>query len=205
MKTYETATIAGLARPNGWSPIRRELDVQAFGINAWTAGAGERLIPEHDEVPSGHEELYVVTAGRATFTVGGDEIDAPAGTVVFVRDPAAQREAWATEDGTTVLVIGGPAGQAYRPRSWETNVDAMPLWEADDFEGLKRLMLEALERYEDRGTIFYNLACAESQLGETDAALEHLAAALAERPDLAENAREDSDLDPIREDPRFPG
>jgi tetratricopeptide (TPR) repeat protein len=205
MKTYETATIAGLARPNGWSPIRRELDVQAFGINAWTAGAGERLIPGHDEVPSGHEELYVVTAGRATFTVGGDEIDAPAGTVVFVRDPAAQRDAWATEDGTTVLVIGGPAGQAYRPRSWETNVDAMPLWEAGDFEGLKRLMLEALERYEDRGTILYNLACAEAQLGETDAALEHLAAAIAERPDLAENAREDSDLDPIREDPRFPG
>jgi hypothetical protein len=205
MKTYETATIAGLARPNGWSPIRRELDVQAFGINAWTAGAGERLIPGHDEVPSGHEELYVVTAGRATFTVGGDEIDAPAGTVVFVRDPSAQRDAWATEDGTTVLVIGGPAGQAYQPRSWETNVDAMPLWEAGDFEGLKRLMLEALERYEDRGTIFYNLACAEAQLGETDAALEHLAAAISERPNLAENVREDSDLDPIREDPRFPG
>jgi tetratricopeptide (TPR) repeat protein len=205
MKTYETATIAGLARPNGWSPIRRELDVQAFGINAWTAGAGERLIPGHDEVPSGHEELYLVTAGRATFTVGGDEIDAPAGTVVFVRDPAAQREAWAAEDGTTVLSVGGRPGEAYRPRSWETNLDAMPLWEAGDFAGLKRLMRDALERYEDRGTILYNLACAEAQLGETDAALEHLVAAIAERPDLAENAREDSDLDPIREDPRFPG
>ena len=66
-------------------------------------------------------------------------------------------------------------------------------------------MLDALDRYEDRGTILYNLACAEAQLGEADAALEHLAAAIAERPDLADNAREDSDLDPIRADPRFPG
>jgi mannose-6-phosphate isomerase-like protein (cupin superfamily) len=81
MKTYETATIAELARPDGWAPIRRELGVQAFGINAWTAAEpGGTIIAEHDEKPSGHEELYVVVAGRATFTVGGNEVDAPTGT-----------------------------------------------------------------------------------------------------------------------------
>ena len=204
MKTYETATIAGLRRPDGWSPIRRELDVQAFGINAWTAAAGERVIPGHDEVPSGHEELYLVTAGRATFTVGGEEIDAPAGTIVLVRDPAAQREASAAEDGTTVVAVGGKPGEAYRPRSWETNAEVLPLFEQGKFEELKAVLLDALDRYEDRGTILYNLACAEAQLGEADAALEHLAAAIAERPDLAENAKGDTDLDPIRDDPRFP-
>jgi hypothetical protein len=66
------------------------------------------------------------------------------------------------------------------------------------------VLIEALDRYEDRGAILYNLACAEAQLGETDAALEHLAAGLKERPDLAEGARDDSDLAPIRDDPRFP-
>ena len=66
-------------------------------------------------------------------------------------------------------------------------------------------MLDALDRYEDRGALLYNLACAEAQLGETDAALEHLAAGdRPSGPDLAENAREDSDLEPIRDDPRFP-
>src|SRR4029079_14104254 len=194
-----------LRRPDGWSPVRRELDVQAFGINAWTAAAGERVIPGHDEVPSGHEELYLVTAGRATFTVGGEEIDAPAGTIVVVRDPAAQREASAAEDGTTVVAVGGKPGEAYRPRSWETNAEVLPLFEQGKFEELKAVLLDALDRYEDRGTILYNLACAEAQLGETDAALEHLSAAIAERPDLAGNAREDSDLDPVRDDPRFPG
>src|SRR4051794_41290547 len=63
------------------------LDVRSFGVNAWTAAeAGAQLIGEHDEVPSGHEELYLITSGAATFTVDGEEIAATAGTVVFVPD-----------------------------------------------------------------------------------------------------------------------
>ncbi|MBA2356945.1 MAG: cupin domain-containing protein, partial [Actinobacteria bacterium] len=42
----------------------------------------------------------------------------------------------------------------------------------------KRVLTEALDRYDDRSTLFYNLACAEAGLGETDAALEHLRAAV---------------------------
>jgi hypothetical protein len=56
---YETARIADLERADGWSPIRRHLDVQAFGINAWTAHEpGAVIIPQHDGQPSGYEELY---------------------------------------------------------------------------------------------------------------------------------------------------
>ena len=199
-RSFETLRIS----ESGWTAIRRDLGVQAFGINAWTEAAGERLVPEHDEVRTGHEELYLVTAGRATFNVDGEEIDAPAGTVVFVRDPAVQRGAQAIEDGTTVVAVGAAPGRAYRPRAWETNPEMLPLWEAGDFAGIKAVMLDNLDRYEDNGTILYNLACAEAQLGEADAALEHLAAAIAERPELAGEARADSDLDPIRDHPRFP-
>jgi hypothetical protein len=54
--SYRTARIVELERPDGWSPIRRELGIEAFGVNAWTsAAAGGRLIAEHDE-DSGHEE-----------------------------------------------------------------------------------------------------------------------------------------------------
>ena len=202
--SYEIAQIAGLERPDGWSPIRRALGVAAFGVNAWTAKEpGVTIIAEHDEVPSGHEELYLVVAGRATFTVDGDELDAPSGTIVFVRDPAAKRGAVAAEAGTTVLVVGGRAGEAYRPRSWETNADVLPLFEAGRHDEVKRILLDALDRYDDRGALLYNLACAEAQLGETDSALDHLAAAVKERPDLAAGARDDADLDPIRGDPRF--
>ena len=83
-RTTRTVRIADLEDERGWSPIRLQLGVRAFGINGWTAHeAGPAVIPEHDGMPSGHEELYVVTAGHATFTVDGEQIDAPAGAIVF--------------------------------------------------------------------------------------------------------------------------
>jgi hypothetical protein len=51
--------------------------------------------------------------------------------------------------------------------------------------------------------VLYNLACADALLGEKDAALDHLRAAIEERPAFAESAREDSDFESIRDDPRF--
>ena len=203
---HTTATIAALALPDGWSPIRRTFGIEAFGVNAWTAGeAGAVVIQEHDE-SSGHEELYVVVGGHATFTVGGDELDAPAGTLVFVRDPKAKRGAVATEPGTTVVVVGAKPGEPFHPMPWEVNAEVLPLFGEGRYAEAKARLVEALEQYEvERGILFFNLACAEARLGETDAAIEHLAAAVAERPDLSELAREDEDLAAIRDDPRFPG
>jgi tetratricopeptide (TPR) repeat protein len=204
MKRYETARIADLERPDGWSPIRKQLGIEAFGVNAWTAReAGAAVIPEHDEVPSGHEELYLVLTGHATFTVAGDEVDAPAGTLLFVGDPAVKRGAVAAEPGTTVLTVGARPGDAYRPRSWETNIDVFPMFEEGRYEEVKQLLLDARGRYEDEGTILYNLACAEARLGNPDAALDYLRAALEERPDLRESAAADDDLAALREDSRF--
>ena len=147
-----TATIAELARDgDGWSPLRMHLDVRSFGVNAWTASeAGGQLIGEHDEVPSGHEELYLITTGSATFTVEGDEIKAAAGTVVFVPDPASKRAAVADEPGTTVFAVGGQPDAVYRPRAWEQNATVFPLFGEGDYNGAKRALTEALDRYEDR-------------------------------------------------------
>jgi hypothetical protein len=108
-----------------WKPIRSTLGIRAFGINAYTAdNAGNRLFNEHDETESfagrqRHEELYVVLEGRATFTVDGEDIDAPVRTLVFVENPASRRGAVAAEPGTTVLALGGPVGEAYEPAPWE--------------------------------------------------------------------------------------
>jgi tetratricopeptide (TPR) repeat protein len=203
-RTYETATIAELEREDGWAPIRRTFDVNAFGINAWTAREAEAaIIPEHDEKPTGHEELYVVVAGHATFTVDGEQIDAPTGTIVFVRDPASNRGAVASAAGTTVLSIGGKPGEAYSPRAWEVNRDVFAMFDRGEHAEAKLMLQDALERYDDDGVLHYNIACADAQLGNTDAALESLRAGLAGRPDLAAYAREDSDFEPIRDDPRF--
>ena len=201
---YRTARLGELERADGWAPIRAALDVHAFGINAWTAHeAGATLIPAHDEAPSGHEELFLVTAGHARFTVGDAELDAPTGEIVFVLDPAVSRAAVAVEPDTTVLSVGATAGQAFRPRSWEVNRDVIVLLDAGRHADARELLLDALERYDDRDAVLYNLACAEAQLGQVDAALRHLGEALQLRPGFAESAAADDDLAPLRADPRF--
>ena len=184
-----------------WMRIRRELDVEAFGINAYRAKADNRVIEEHDELaPTAgkHEELYLVHTGHATFTLGEEEIDAPAGTLVFVRDPATRRGAMAREDGTTVLVVGGKPGEAYSVSPWERAADAFPLWETKEFEKAKEILREVAEDHPDSGGVIYNLACAEALTGETEQALEHLQRALELDPKLVEVAQTDSDFDSIR-------
>jgi tetratricopeptide (TPR) repeat protein len=204
MSTYRTARIADLRRDDGWAPIRLALDVQSFGINSWTgAAAGDAVIPEHDEQPTGHEELYLVVAGHAAFTVAGEEIDGPTGTVVLVQDPSVRRGAVAKAAETTVLSVGAKPGEPYAPRSWEVDRDVVALLEAGRPAEAKAMLLEALERYDDEGALLYNLACAEALLGEHDVALDHLRQAIAGLPAAADWAREDTDLDPLRADPRF--
>jgi len=106
--------------------VRRHFGVRAFGVNAATGNAGDELIVEHHEADdeenrtNGHQELFAVMTGHAVFTVDGEEIDAPAGTIVFVRDPALLRNARATADDTAILMVGGPAGVAYTISRWES-------------------------------------------------------------------------------------
>ena len=106
-----------------WRPVRHHLGIHAFGVNAWSAAsAGDEVIEDHVEAkdsPSRHEELYFVASGRATFKVDGEEVDAPAGTFVFVPDPESRRGATAAEADTTVLSFGAAPGQAYTVSEWE--------------------------------------------------------------------------------------
>jgi hypothetical protein len=60
--------------------------------------------------------------GHAVFTIDGNDVDAPAGTLVFVRDPALLRSARATEDDTAIVVIGGRPGAAYAISNWESGI-----------------------------------------------------------------------------------
>jgi hypothetical protein len=130
MAGYAVSTLADmpdvptLADPGdpAWKPIQHYLGLTAFGINAFTArAAGDVIAPPHDE-----EEVYVVIAGHARVTVGDDEMDAPTGTVVAVRDPALIRSVVAVDAGTTVLAVGSAPG------CFRTS------WRPDHFEGLPR-------------------------------------------------------------------
>ena len=188
-----------------WRPLRRTLGIGAFGINAYTANAGELVVEEHDETGDGaghHQELYVVVTGRATFTVDGAEIDAPVGTCVFLDDPKERRGARAVENGTTVLAVGGEVGKPFEVSPWEFAFAGAPALREKRYDEAKRHLLEGLEHHPDNLGLIYDLACVEALAGEREAALEHLEQAF-ENPRLREWAKQDSDLDSLRNDPRF--
>lgn len=190
-----------------WAMVRTHFDIQSFGVNAYIAEEpGLEVIGEHDELgkrAGRHEELYFVSSGHATFTVDGDEIDAPAGTFVFVRDPAAKRKAIAQEAGTTILVVGGKPGEAFEPSPWERNSEGLVHFANKDYEQAAAAYEQFLAEMPGDAGFLYNLACAESLLGRRKEALEHLRQSVEADPDFKKNALADSDFDAIRDNPEF--
>ena len=108
-----------------WRPIRSHFGIGAFGVNAWIGrDVGDQVLEEHDETGTGHEELYVVLAGRARFELDGRQVDARAGTIVFVEEPRVRRTAFAEEPATTVLAVGAKRGVIFAPSEWELRYTA---------------------------------------------------------------------------------
>jgi tetratricopeptide (TPR) repeat protein len=186
-----------------WRPIRRRFDIRAFGTNAYTAErAGQRVIEEHAEKDN-HEELYVVIAGRATFTLDGEQIEAPAGTLVFCR-PGARRGAVAAEPGTTVLAVGGKPGVVFEPSPWEETFTAVGYAKLGELERARETFRAAVERNPGVWQSHFNWACIEALEGNRELALEQLERAAELAPEeVRKYAAEDSDFDSLRDDPRF--
>jgi quercetin dioxygenase-like cupin family protein len=184
-----------------WRPVRRRFGIGAFGTNAYTARAGQRVVEEHYE-RSGHEEMYVVLRGRATFTLGEDEVDAPAGTLVFVR-PGTRRGAIAVEDGTAVLAVGAKPGVVFEPSPWEDIFAAFSYAEQGEVGKARQLMGAAVERRPNEWQGHFNAACFEILYGDKEAGIAELQRAYELEPEqVAEAAAKDIDFDAVRDDPR---
>jgi hypothetical protein len=192
-----TQPVPGQAR---WHTIRRTLGISSFGVNAWTATEdGGPIIGEHDEASGvAHEELYVVLTGRATFTVDGEEIDAPAGTLVHVADPSVKRAAVGAAD-TTVLVVGAKPGEAFTPSAWERSAEALRFWPTEEWDKAIEVLEGHLADTPDHAGTYYNLACAHARAGRPEVALEHARKAIELQEIFAEYATTDDDLVSIRD------
>ena len=186
-----------------WRPVRRHFGVSSFGVNAYTADeAGTRVVEEHRE-KDGHDELYVVLSGRATFTLEGEEHDAPAGTLVHC-PPGTLRSAFAAEPGTTVLGIGAKPGEVFEASGWEWVFAGVSKLSQGDEEGARAELRAGIETYPNAWQGYFNLACIEARLGNRDEALDQLErAAEVDREPVAKLAREDEDFESVRDDPRF--
>jgi len=187
-----------------YRPIRHHLGITAFGATAWSAGAaGDRVINERDEDdPTADQELFLVLRGHAMFELDGDRVDAPAGTLVFA-PPRMKRTASAIEEGTTILAMEGTPGKAYEARGWELWAPLAPLYQAGEYAEVANRLRALVAATPQYPMLFFNLACCESLAGRTSDALDHLRHAIEMSEEFRHSARDDSDLDPIRDDPAF--
>ena len=93
--------------------VRRELGVEAFGIN-WFEIAPNSEGREHDESASGQEEVNVIIRGSGIYRIEGEDVPVEVGT--FLRfDPETRRVPIAGPDGLTMLAVGARRG-SYEPR-----------------------------------------------------------------------------------------
>ena len=186
-----------------YRPVRHYFGITAFGINAWTArDAGDRIINEHNEADVSSEELYLVLRGRAVFELDGERLNAPAGTFVFVR-PDVKRTAFAEELETTIIAVGGVPGKAYEAVGWEVWAPFRPLYEAGEYAEAADRGRELIEAHSEYALPLYNVACCESLAGRTTDALEHLRCAISMSEQFRSYAKDDSDFDPVRDEPAF--
>lgn len=199
LESFPVANQDGLT----WRPIRRRFDIRAFGVNAYTAErAGQRVVEEHRE-KDGHEELYVVVSGRATFTLEGVEHDAPAGTLVHCR-PGTLRGAIAAEPGTTVLGIGAKPGEVFQPSGWEWSFAGFSYLRQGDVERGRAELAAGAAAVPDSWHARYNLACFEALAGDSEAALTYLERAAELEPgEVAKLAPDDEDFESLQNEPRF--
>jgi tetratricopeptide (TPR) repeat protein len=148
------------------------------------------------------EELYLVQRGRATLELDGERVDAPTGTLVFA-GPGVKRTAFAEEPETTIVAVGGTPGKAYEPHGGEVWMPLHHLYESGEYAEAADRGRELIEAHPEYPGPLYNLACCESLAGRTVEAIEHLRLAIARAERFRSLAAEDSDFDPIRDEPAF--
>src|SRR3954468_5088469 len=93
--------------------VRRELGVEAFGIN-WFEFPPNSEGHEHDEAESQQEEVNVIVRGSGVYRVDGEDVPVREGT--FMRfDPETTRVPVAGPEGMTIVAVGARRG-SYEPR-----------------------------------------------------------------------------------------
>jgi hypothetical protein len=93
--------------------VRRELAVQAFGIN-WFDVPPNMEGRDHDESESQQEEVNVIVRGSGVYRIDGEDVPFRAGSF-FRFDPDTRRQPVAGPDGFTMIAVGARRG-SYEPR-----------------------------------------------------------------------------------------
>jgi len=125
-------------------------------------------------------------------------VPAPAGTYIFLPDPATRRHAVADEPGTVVCSFGGWRDRAFEVSGWESRFRATLLREQDPPRA-RELYEEALASDPDNKWSSYDLACWHALYGDAAEARRLLERAIELGGDeVREHAERDPDLESLR-------
>ena len=121
MSGWQVVTLDEAERRRGWIPLREQLDVHAFGVNAWSVeSAGGSVIPEHDERQTEQEEIYVIAEGSGRIKLDSEVRDLQQWDILRI-GPGVMRNLEAGSDGITLIAFGAPIGE-------ENDGDIVPGW-----------------------------------------------------------------------------
>jgi hypothetical protein len=90
--------------------------------------------------------------------------------------------------------------ERHAPEVWDP---LQPLYEAGSYAEAAERGRELLEAHPENARLLYNVACCESLTGRASDAIEHLRRAIDAAEQVRSLAAEDSDFDPIRDEPGF--
>lgn len=96
-------------------PIRAALEIDSFGVNEIALPPNTTAYPEHDEVKSNHDELYIGLEGAATMTIDGEELELVPGRYVFVT-PESRRNITPGAEGIRFIAVGVAADHEHSGR-----------------------------------------------------------------------------------------
>src|SRR3954451_15098751 len=113
------------------------------------------------------------------------------------------RTAFAEEAGTTLLANRGPPGVGDQAGGVQLVVALGPLYKEGRYAEAAARAGPIADAHPEYPGIAYNAACVESLAGRPEQAIAHLRQAVEGSERFREFARGDTDLDAIRDAPRF--
>jgi uncharacterized Ntn-hydrolase superfamily protein len=173
-----------------------------------------------EAVVAGMERAFLETAGslaerlvaslQAGQAAGGDVRGQQSAAIVVERVGAAQESREGIDRVCELRVEDHPEPIAELGRLlgihlfWEAVRRASRFHEPGLYAEGVALLRGAVAQHGEDAVLLYDLACFESLAGETEDALRHLSRALELDPQLRAGAAADTDVDALRQDPRFP-
>ena len=97
----EAGAFTATGGPNHWV---EHLRVPAMSVGTYSIPVGGT----DDQLPHAEDEIYVVTAGQASFSAGGETVDVHPGATLFVGAGQEHRFHDVTEDLALLVVFAPP-------------------------------------------------------------------------------------------------